>query len=165
MAISSHRSLVSLRNYICSPSREQLGACSDILSDALSGRPHQSLQPSNLHVPLNSDVVHSQNTRLNSLFFLFGLDASLSFLSTSQRWWINEFPRHLRDVERNNNETSKPVAGHFNLPNNSKQHMAVCSLSLHLGSSESCKTLEKNLSSKSALLIPTVSTSAFHSTN
>ena len=101
---------------------------------------------------------------LEQFVFLFGLDASLSFLSTSRRWWINEFPRHLRDVERNNNETSKPVAGHLNLPNNSKQHMAVCSLSLHLGSSESCKTLEKNLSSKSALLIPTVSTSAFHST-
>ena len=43
--------------------------------------------------------------------------------------------------------------------------MAVCGLSLHLSSSESCKTLEQNLSSKSALLIPTVSTSAFHSTN
>ena len=38
-------------------------------------------------------------------------------------------------------------------------------LSLLLGSSESLKTLEKNLSLKSALLIPTVSTSAFHLTN
>ena len=31
----------------------------------------------------------------------------------------------------------------FNLPNHSKQQMAVCSLSLHLGSSESRKTLEQ----------------------
>ena len=46
-----------------------------------------------------------------------------------------------------------------------KQHMAVCGLSLHLGGSESCKTLKQKLSSKSAPLIPTDSTSAFHSTN
>ena len=39
--------------------------------------------------------------------------------------------------------TSKPVARHFNLPNHSKQHMAVCGLSLHLGSLESRKTLEQ----------------------
>ena len=38
---------------------------------------------------------------------------------------------------------SKPVARHFNLPYHSKQHMAVCGLSLHLGSSESRKTLEQ----------------------
>ena len=37
----------------------------------------------------------------------------------------------------------KPVARHFNLPNHSKQHIAVCGLSLHLGSAESCKTLEQ----------------------
>ena len=40
-------------------------------------------------------------------------------------------------------DASKPVARHFNLPNHSKQHMAVCGLSLHLGSSESRKTLEQ----------------------
>ena len=89
--------------------------------------------------------------------FLFGLDASLSFLSTSRRWWNNEIPRHLRDVERNDMDASK-------LPNHSKQHMAVCGLSLHLGNSESRKTLEQKLIFQTALLIPTVSTSAFHST-
>ena len=31
----------------------------------------------------------------------------------------------------------------FNLPKHSKKDMAVCRLSLHLGSSESCKTLEQ----------------------
>ena len=36
-----------------------------------------------------------------------------------------------------------PVIRHLNLPNHSKQHMAVCCLSLHLGSSEGSKTLEK----------------------
>ena len=46
MAIFGYRSEASLRNYIGRPSSEKIRACSDILSDALSGRPHQSLQPS-----------------------------------------------------------------------------------------------------------------------
>ena len=46
---------------------------------------------------------------------------------------------HLLDVERNDKDASKPVAKYFNLPNHPKQHMAVCGLSLQLGSSESCK--------------------------
>ena len=50
---------------------------------------------------------------------------------------------HLRDVEKDNKNTSKPVARHLNLPNHSRQHMAVCSLSLHQGSTESRKTLEQ----------------------
>ena len=47
----------------------------------------------------------------------------------------------------------------------SKQHMTVCGFSLHLGGWESQKTLKQNLSFKLALLIPTVSMSAFHSIN
>ena len=52
----------------------------------------------------------------------------------------DRFREHLRDVEK---DASKPVARHFNLPNHSKQHMAVCGLSLHRGSTESRKTLEQ----------------------
>ena len=55
----------------------------------------------------------------------------------------DQFQEHLRDVERNNKEASKPVAGHLNLSNHSKQHMAVCSLLLNLGRSESRKTQEQ----------------------
>ena len=51
---------------------------------------------------------------------------------------------HLRDVEKNDKNASKPVARHFNLPNHSMQHTAVCGLSLHQGSTESRKTLEQN---------------------
>ena len=75
------------------------------------------------------------------------------------------FREHLRNVERNDRDASKPVAKHSNLPKYSIEHVAVSGLSLHLGSSERHKTLEQKLSSKSALLIPTLSTSAFHSTN
>ena len=38
---------------------------------------------------------------------------------------------------------SKPVARHFNLPNHTKNHMAVCGLSLHLGNTESRKNIEQ----------------------
>ena len=60
---------------------------------------------------------------------------------------------------------------YFNLPNHCKQHtctcMAVCGLSLHQGSTESCKTLEQKIIFQLALLILMVSLSmnAFHSTN
>ena len=47
------------------------------------------------------------------------------------------------NVERNNKDASKPVARHFNFPNHSKLHLALCGLSLHMGSLESRKTLEQ----------------------
>ena len=46
-------------------------------------------------------------------------------------------------VEKNDKDASKPVARHFNLPNHSKKHMAICGLSLHLGTTESRKNLEQ----------------------
>ena len=52
----------------------------------------------------------------------------------------DQFREHLHDVEKDDKNTSKPVASHLNLPNHSKQHMAVCSLSQHQGSRE---TLEQ----------------------
>ena len=55
----------------------------------------------------------------------------------------DRFREHIRDVEKDDKDASKPVARHFNLPNHSKQHMAVCGLSLHQGSTESRKTLEQ----------------------
>ena len=53
------------------------------------------------------------------------------------------FWKNLGDVEKDDKNASKPVARHFNLPNHSKQHMVVCGLSLHQGSTESRKTLEQ----------------------
>ena len=60
----------------------------------------------------------------------------------------DRFREHLRDVEKDDNNTSKPVARHFNRLNHSMQHMAVCGLSLHQGCSENAKcgvrSLKKN---------------------
>ena len=79
--------------------------------------------------------------------------------------WLGDLLReHLRDLESNDKDACKPVSIHFNLSCHSMQHMALCGVSLHLCSSESCKTLEQNFSFKSALLIRTVSTNALHST-
>ena len=55
----------------------------------------------------------------------------------------DRFREHLRDVEKDDQNASKPVARHFNLPNHSNQHMVVCGLSLHQDGTESCKTLEQ----------------------
>ena len=55
----------------------------------------------------------------------------------------DRFRELLRDVEKDGQTASKPIARYFNLPNNSNQHMAVCGLSLHQGSTESRKTLEQ----------------------
>ena len=51
----------------------------------------------------------------------------------------DRFREHPRDVERNDVDASKQ----FNLPTYSIEHMAASGLSLHLGSSESRKTLEQ----------------------
>ena len=55
----------------------------------------------------------------------------------------DRFREHLRDVEKDDKNASKPVARHLNLPNHSMQHMAVCGLSLHQGKTEGRKTLEQ----------------------
>ena len=77
----------------------------------------------------------------------------------------DRFREHLRDVERNDKDASKPVVRHFNLPNHSKQRIAVCDFSIHLGSSESRKTPEQKFIFQIGTLNPPVSTSAFRSTN
>ena len=66
-------------------------------------------------------------------------------LCKGERRLGDRFREHLRDVEKDDKNASKLVARHFNLPNHSKQHMVVCGLSLHQGSTESRKTLEQKL--------------------
>ena len=68
----------------------------------------------------------------------------------------DRFCEHLRDVEKDNKAESKPVARHFNLPNHSKKHMAICGLSLHLGTMESRKNLEQKFIFQIGTLILTV---------
>ena len=90
---------------------------------------------------------------------------AISYTLVNQEEDLATDSEHLPDVERNDKDASKSVARYFYLPDYSKQHMAVCSLSLNLGSLESRKTLEQKFIFRSAFFIPTISTSAFHSTN
>ena len=55
----------------------------------------------------------------------------------------DRFREHLRDVEKDDKDASKPVVWHFNLPNHFKEHMSICSLSLHQGTTDSRKNLEQ----------------------
>ena len=55
----------------------------------------------------------------------------------------DRFREHLRDVKKDDKDASKPVARHFNLPNHSKEHMSICGLSLHQGTTVSRKNLEQ----------------------
>ena len=71
----------------------------------------------------------------------------------------DRFREHLRDVERNDKDASKLVARHLNLPDHTKQHMTICGLSLHLGSSESRKTLEQKFIFQIGTLNPSTTVS------
>ena len=67
------------------------------------------------------------------------------YIGETERRLGDRFREHLRDGEKDDQNASTPVARHFNLPNHSKQHMAVCGPSLHQGSTESRKTLEQKI--------------------
>ena len=86
---------------------------------------------------------HFTSTSANVIYFITCTYCNKLYIGETGKRLGDRFREHLRDVERNDKDASKPVARHFNLPNHSKQHMAVCGLSLHLGSSESRKTLEQ----------------------
>ena len=58
-------------------------------------------------------------------------------ISETGRRLGDRFREHLRDVEKDDQNASKPVKRHLNLPNHFNQHMVVCGLSLHQGSTES----------------------------
>ena len=54
-----------------------------------------------------------------------------SYIGETGRRLGDRFREHLRDVEKDDKDASKPIARHLNLPNHTKQHMSVCRLSLH----------------------------------
>ena len=61
------------------------------------------------------------------------------YISKTGRRLGDRLWEHLCDVEKDDKNASKPVARHFNLPNYSKQHFEVCSISLRKGSMETAK--------------------------
>ena len=65
------------------------------------------------------------------------------YIGDTERRLGDRIREHLRDVERNDKDASKPVAIHFNLPNHSKKHMAVLRsfpTSSHFGKPQNSRT-------------------------
>jgi len=108
---------------------------------------------------------HFTCTSANVIYCITCTFCKTLYIGETGRRLDDRFLEHLCDVEKDDQNASKPVPRHFNIPNHSKQHMAVCGVSFHQGSTESRKTLEQKFIFKSALLILTVLTNAFHSTN
>ena len=86
---------------------------------------------------------HFTCTSANVIYYITCTYCKKLYMDETGRRLGDRFRELLRDVERNDKDASKPVAKHFNIPNHSTQHMAVCGLSLHLSSSGSLKTLEQ----------------------
>ena len=86
---------------------------------------------------------HFTCTSANVIYSITCILCKKLYIGETGRRLGDRFREHLRDVEKDDQNASKPVARHFNLPNHSNQHMVVCVLSLHQGSTESRKTLEQ----------------------
>ena len=84
---------------------------------------------------------HFTCTSTNVIYCITCTYCKMLYIGETGRRLGDRFRDHLGDVEGNDEDASKPVARQFNLPNHSKRHMAVCGLSLHLGNSETRKTL------------------------
>ena len=64
------------------------------------------------------------------------------YIGETGRRLADRFREHLLDVRNNDQDLSKPVARHFNLPGHSDQNMEVCCINLHHGSNENRKRKE-----------------------
>ena len=93
--------------------------------------------------PISLITDHFTCTSTNVIYCITCTLCKKLYIGETGRRLGDRFREHLRDVEKDDKNASKPVARHFNLPNHSKQHMVVCGLSLHQGSTESRKTLEQ----------------------
>ena len=91
--------------------------------------------------PLYHD--HFTCTSANVIYCITCTLCKKLYIGETGRRLGDRFREHLRDVEKDDKNASKPVARHFNLPNHSMQHMSVCRLSLHQGNTERRKTLEQ----------------------
>ena len=74
------------------------------------------------------------------IFFLF---VTFVVLTVDQFVERGDGPFELQKPRFSKKDASKPVARHFNVPNHSKEHMSICGLSLHQGTTDNRKNLEQ----------------------
>ena len=126
IAISGHHSKASLRNYIGCPSSEKIKACSDILSDALSGKSHLSLQPS--FAALSSRAIFmfrwirlsfiQKTLALNSLFSTLSCEKTRVFLWAIIRLKFTEHFTsrfYIRDLKTSGKSVKFDLSNYFSL--------------------------------------------------
>ena len=110
-------------------------------------------------------TVHLTCTSANVIYWITCTYCNKLYIDETGRRLGYRFREHPPDVEVNDKDASKSVARLFNLLNQSKQYMAVCNLSLHLGGSESCKTLERKFIFQIGTFNPHGINERFSSTN
>ena len=64
---------------------------------------------------------HFTSTPANVMYCVTCTYCNKLYIGETGRRLGDRFREHLRDVERNEKDASKPLARHFNLPNHSKQ--------------------------------------------
>ena len=104
---------------------------------------------------------HFTCTSVNVIYCITCTLCKKLYIGETGRRLGDRFREHLRDVEKDDKDASKPIARHFNLPNHSMQHMAVCGVSLHQGNTESRKNLEQKFIFQIGTLYPNGSNERF----
>jgi len=109
-----------------------------------------------ISVPKRSIMItdHFTCTSANVIYWITCTFCKKLYIGETGRRLDDRFLGHLRDVEKDDQNASKPIARHFNIRNRSKQHMAVCGVSFHQGSTESRKTLEQKFTFQIGTLNP-----------
>ena len=82
------------------------------------------------------------------------LSATNSYIGESGRKLGDRFREHLLDVKNKGSDLSKPVAGHFNLPGHSHEHMEIAEFTYTLGTMKLEKGKKQRLNFKLGTLAP-----------
>ena len=97
---------------------------------------------------------HFDCTTSNIIYCITCTLCNKLYIGESGRKLGDRFREHLLDVRNKGSDLSKPVAGHFNLPGHSHEHMEICGIYLHLGNNETGKRKEQRLIFKLGTLAP-----------
>ena len=125
-------------------SRKVCNACSFINSKTHIRGPNGSYQVND----------HFDFTTSNIIYCITCTLCNKLYIGESGRKLGDRFREHLLDVKNKGSDLSKPVAGHFNLPGHSHEHMEICGIYLHLGNNETRKRKEQRLIFKLGTLAP-----------
>ena len=124
--------------------RTRCKTCSFISNTVKISGPNRSVKVTDHFTCISTNVIYCINCTLCKKIFIGETGKRLA----------DRFHEHLRDVEKNKADASKPVARHFNLPNHSHHSMTICGLSLHHGNTESSKSLEQKFIFQMCTLSP-----------